>query len=149
MVEVISEWPELMKYVEKLKKFRSRFIEKAIHTYKADPSHFNTLIHGDMWANNLLVKFGIVNEEDLIFVDFQFSCWTSPAIDLHHFIHSSTCETVRHNHVDELIKFYYHQLVQLLLDFKYELGIPTLQQFKEQYRQKSFHGEIEKFFFNI
>ena len=64
-------------------------------------SGFNVLNHGDLWINNLMFK----NRTDEIrFLDFQLTHYSSPAIDLHYFITTSANVEVRRNHRDHLIQ---------------------------------------------
>lgn len=80
--------------------------------------------------------------ENMIFIDFQYSCFTSPAIDLHYFFNTSLQESLRPNRFDELIAFYHGQLVTYLTRLEYQKPIPNLDQFKQQYLEKSFFGML-------
>lgn len=79
--------------------------------------------------------------ENLIFIDFQYSCWTSPTIDLHYFLNNSIQESLRHERFDELIAFYHSNLVTILKQLQYKQHIPTWEQFKQQYIDKNFYGK--------
>lgn len=80
--------------------------------------------------------------ENMIFIDFQYSCFTSPAIDLHYFFNTSLQESLRPNRFDELIAFYHGHLVTYLTRLEYQKQIPNLDQFKRQYLDKSFYGNL-------
>lgn len=80
--------------------------------------------------------------ENMIFIDFQYSCFTSPAIDLHYFFNTSLQESLRPNRFDELIAFYHGHLVTYLTRLEYGKAIPNLDQFKQQYLDKSFYGKL-------
>lgn len=150
-MEVLSEWSDGDYYVKKLKRVRKNLMEKGAKAFAPDPNHFNTLIHGDMWVNNLMMKYANVTEtdeinpddleiENIIFIDFQYSCWTSPTIDLHYFFNNSLQESLRPGRFDELITFYHGHLTTSLEGLEYKQQIPTLEQFKQQYFEKSFYG---------
>lgn len=159
VIEVISSWPDFAKYTEKFKSLRSDFMERGRKVFDPLPTHFNTLIHGDMWINNLMTKYPNATEvngnaddrtpENIIFLDFQYSCWTSPAIDLHYFLNTSLVETLRLHHIKDLIEFYHKHLSAFLKQLNYQRHIPTLQQFHDQFMEKSFYGECSLLFFHI
>lgn len=107
------------------------------------------------WINNLMMKFaktpdgddqmegnGVEREvENMIFIDFQFSCWASPTIDLHVFLNSSLNESLRPSCFDDLIEFYHQHLADYLKCLGYNKHIPTLDEFKQQYNDRVFHGK--------
>lgn len=91
-----------------------------------------------------MVKFMNNSEdsiENMIFIDFQYSCWTSPTIDLHYFFNNSLEESLRPCRFDDLIAFYHEHLTAFLKQLRYKKEIPTLEQFKRQYLEKSFYGK--------
>lgn len=79
--------------------------------------------------------------EDMIFIDFQYACWTSPAIDLHYFLNTSLDESLRPDRFDDLIAYYHGHLEANLKRLGYKKSIPNLVQFQQQYREKNFYGE--------
>lgn len=147
-VEVIAKWPDFAAYTDKLRRLRDNLIEKGRKAFDTDPKHFNTLIHGDMWTNNLMMKYGNIGGEsgeqspieNMVYLDFQFSCWTSPAIDLHYFFNTSLQETLRENNINELIEFYHGHLANYLKRLNYPGHVPTLDEFQKQFLEKSFYG---------
>lgn len=136
--------PELAHLDTKLIKLRYKFIEKTCATLDADASQFNSLAHGDMWMNNLLLLRDNQTKsmKDVIFIDFQFSVWTSPAIDLQYLFNTSLEEDVRSNHIDELVAFYHEKLATHLKQLNFKKPIPTLQAFQKQFSAKSFFGKL-------
>lgn len=78
--------------------------------------------------------------ENVILVDFQYSCWTSPTIDLTYFLNTSLQKSLRPDRFDELIGFYHTHLSSCLKRLDYKKSIPNLDEFKKQYRDKSFYG---------
>jgi len=77
-----------------------------------------------------------------IFIDFQFSVWNSPAIDLHYFFSTSIQENLRLQHQTELVQFYYYKLVKALKKVNYSGKVPSLFEFQLQFRAKAFYGEL-------
>lgn len=144
--ELITSLPEFGHLRDKLSKLRSKFIERSYETLDPDPNHFNTLVHGDLWTNNFLLQYdGLIENvqlKNVVFIDFQYSCWTSPAIDLHYFLNSSLQEDVRSNHIDDLVEYYYNELTALLQKLDYKQFIPTLEKFQQEFLSKSFFGKF-------
>lgn len=89
-------------------------------------------------ASGGLVRYAPI--ENMVFLDFQYSCFTSPAIDLHYFFNMSLEESLRPNRFDELIEVYHTHLETYLKRFEYKRPIPTLDQFKQQYLDRMFFG---------
>lgn len=73
-------------------------------------------------------------------VDFQFSCWASPAVDLQYFLNTSLHESLRPDRFDELIAYYHEHLADFLKRLDYKQDIPTLGQFKVQFEDKLIYG---------
>lgn len=151
---MIAKWPDFAAHTDKLRRLRDNLMEKGRQAFDANPKHFNTMIHGDMWTNNLMMKYGNIDGEteqsmveNMVYLDFQFSCWTSPAIDLHYFFNTSLQETLRENYLNELIEFYHGQLANYLMRLNYLGHIPTLDEFQKQFLEKSFYGLLIDFLF--
>lgn len=155
LIESISVWPNSGQYLEKLRKLRTNVIERGCKMFDANPDHFNTLNHGDFWLNNIMVKqkeaiqcpeesgnIGrLTTIDDAVFIDFQDSCWSSPAIDLHYFLNTSLCECDRPRAFNELIDVYYAELTRMLNNLSYCKTIPTQQEFHEQFNARNFYGK--------
>lgn len=147
LIETISKWDNYEYYVEKLRKFRPNLVEKGRSAYDPSPNHFNTLIHGDIWKNNVMVAYNEDGQLDnAVLIDFQFNCWTSPAMDLHYFFNTSLNEDVRMNDLDELIQYYHGELVDALKRLGYQKHVPTLLEFHVQYAEKIFYGSYSTWF---
>lgn len=144
LIEVISEWSDFQQYAEKLTILRDDLIEKERQAFDVNLNHFNTLIHGDLWTNNVMIKYANDNKpENMILIDFQYSCWTSPTIDLQGFLNISLRESIRRNNLNELVEFYYNRLICYLNLLNYSKSIPTLQEFQQQFRKRSLHGKCQ------
>lgn len=146
VADIISNWPGFDKYATKLRRIRDDVMERGYRTYDVNENHFNTLVHDDIWTPNLMIKSSMTNDiekpfENLMFLDFQFSNWSSPAIDLYYFMNSSLCDSVRSNHSDELVRFYYEHLATDLKRLNFRKQIPTWPEFFKQYQQRNFYGK--------
>lgn len=157
LIEVIESWPEFSVYTAKLHRLRPHLVEKLRTVFDVNPNHFNTLIHGDMWINNLMMKLAKHSDEnngdafdqgveDTIFVDFQYSCWASPTIDLHFLFNISLHESLRPNSFDKLIEFYHEHLSNFLKCLGYKKHIPTLDEFMQQYLDRILYGKKRTYF---
>lgn len=66
--------------------------------------------------------------EDILLLDYQLSCFGSPALDLHYFF-----VTVAHKYIDKeydnFVYFYHKELVKNLKNLGYLKKIPTLREF--------------------
>lgn len=146
LIETISTWSDFVYYANKLRAFRLKLIENGQKTFDAYENEFNTLIHGDFWTNNIMLKFPKHNNNDknefdnVALIDFQFCCWTSPAIDLHYFFNTSLNENVRLYQQDELLEYYHKMLSSTLIQLNYRKYVPTLHEFRLQFIAKSFYG---------
>lgn len=148
VADVISEWPGFEEYATKLRRIRDEVVERGYQAYDVNPDHFNTLVHDDLWSTNLMIKSAKTNDlekpfENVIFIDFQFSVWSSPTIDLFYFMNSSLCDSLRPLCINNLVLFYYEHLVEYLKRLNYGKTIPTWPEFFQQYQQRRFCGGSE------
>lgn len=158
LIEQISTWNNYEYYTDKLRNFRSILIQRGQKVFDADPNQFNAIIHGDLWTNNIMLTYsdsgkpcrqqnqqlqqqqGNLQLDNVTFIDFQFSCWTSPTIDLHYLFNTSLCEDLRLYHQEELIQYYHKKLTTVLKRLNYQKHVPSLHEFQVQFLQKSFYG---------
>ncbi|XP_052846806.1 uncharacterized protein LOC128258872 [Drosophila gunungcola] len=117
-----NECPELGEhYAKKLKELQKRVM--------GELGEFNTLVHGDYWVNNVMLRYGEKKEPlDMTLIDFQFCSWSSPAVDLHYFFNTSVQSKIRFEQQDELIQYYHSVLVETLKDLNFAGYTPTLRQ---------------------
>lgn len=141
VVELISEWPDFAGYTEKLRKMRPQLIEMERKCFDAQPNDFNTLIHGDFWFTNIMLKYDADKLDNVALIDFQFNCWASPAIDLHYFLNTSVNEKLQMRHQPELIQYYHKKLTTMLKRLNYQKHIPNLLEFQVQFLSKSVWGK--------
>ncbi|XP_016980493.1 uncharacterized protein LOC108045621 [Drosophila rhopaloa] len=125
-----KECPELGEpYAKKLKELQKRVMEYSERVYDPQPGEFNTLVHGDYWVNNVMLRYGEQKEPlDMTLIDFQFCSWSSPAVDLHYFFNTSVQSAIRFEQQDALIQYYHSVLVETLKDLNFGGYTPTLRQ---------------------
>lgn len=147
MIEELSTWPDFKQYAVKLRRIRNDVVEKGCQMFDPNPNHFNTLNHGDVWMNNIMIKRSGDAEpfENVIFIDYQDSCWASPAIDLQYFLNTSLCESLRPDAFNELIYAYHEQLESTLSYLEYGQHIPTQVELIEQFNERNFYGDSHLF----
>lgn len=146
LVETVEGFKNFEYYAEKLRKLKPNLIEKGRCAFDVIPEHFNTLTHGDIWTNNIMVSYNDVNQLDNVaLIDFQFSCWASPTLDLHYLFNTSLAEDLRLFHQEELVQFYHKKLANALKRLNYQKRIPTLHEFHVQFLEKTFYGMLSVF----
>ena len=67
---------------------------------------WGVLCHGDLWINNLMFKYDNAQVKSVKLIDLQTVRYSSPVIDILHFIYSSTEKDLRDNHLDQLLEDY-------------------------------------------
>ncbi|XP_069690924.1 uncharacterized protein [Periplaneta americana] len=108
---------------------------------RRDENDFNVLTHGDLWINNMMFGYSKDNNSplDLRFVDYQVSNWTTPAVDIHYFLESSTCNDLL-NKTHILIEEYYITLEDTLTLFGYQHLLPRREEFIEQLNKRGIYA---------
>lgn len=142
LIDVLETWEDYDYYVQKLRKLQPVLLEKMSQAYDAIPHHFNTLIHSDIWKNNAMFLYDKSKDQptDVVLLDYQFTCWASPALDLQYFFNTSLEEDLRLHHQEELVQYYHGQLAAALEQYHYKKHIPTLHEFQVQYLEKAAYG---------
>ncbi|XP_033167217.1 uncharacterized protein LOC117145611 [Drosophila mauritiana] len=138
----VAQWPGYEKYAEKLKALVPIYMELGKRIFDISPGHINVLAHGDLWTNNVLVKYDKQTGEpiDVVIIDFQYTAWGSPALDLFYFMNSSLEFDLHQNHQEQLIAYYFSHFADTLKKLQYRSTIPSLHQFHQQLQQKKFYA---------
>lgn len=100
-----------------------------------------TICHGDSWLNNLMFRQnaeGLVDDVKLL--DLQVMRYTSPTIDLLHFLYSSTDTQCRDQYFDKLMGSYQEALMQSI-DEMAEPYLDSLEVRERIEHLKSLHTE--------
>ncbi|EDW84844.1 uncharacterized protein Dwil_GK12928 [Drosophila willistoni] len=138
----VSQWPGYEKYAEKLESLLPIYMELGKRVFDVTQSHINVLAHGDLWTNNVLVKYDKASGEplDVIIIDFQYSAWGSPAIDLFYFLNSSLQWDLHLHHQEDLIRYYFDIFSATLRKLRFNGNIPSLVRFRHQIQTKEFYA---------
>lgn len=146
ILELISTWPTFNVYTKKLQRLMPNLVKRARSAFEPSAGcGFNALIHGDLWTANVLFKHQSNTAVDLKLIDFQFSCWSSPAIDLHFLLNTSMRYEVHVNQLHELVRWYYSNLVTALTQLEYVNHIPTEDEFNADFKKRNIIGKFVRF----
>ncbi|KAJ8889654.1 hypothetical protein PR048_009155 [Dryococelus australis] len=103
----------LQKTLVALERYRGR-IFKLMSLFVQPSEPFSVISHGDFWINNMLFSYkkqgGEMAVQDVRFLDMQGARYCSPAVDILHFLYTSTFGEVRCRHHDELLRAYHESL---------------------------------------
>ncbi|XP_072393451.1 uncharacterized protein [Diabrotica undecimpunctata] len=98
---------------------------------------YGTLIHFDLWINNIMVNLKDGKSVGNKLVDFQVYNYGSPASDILFFFLTSLQGYVIKEHLDELIKHYHEHFVKCLQEFGCDTKLYTLESLLEELRLHS------------
>ncbi|XP_001847799.2 uncharacterized protein LOC6037948 [Culex quinquefasciatus] len=142
LIECASKWTNLdsdiVKKLRALKPVYKERLEKSLNQQCLDG--FKVMNHGDLWSNNMLFKYcPDGTPQDVIFVDYQLSCYTSPGVDLNYSLVNCPTFEVREKHRDGLIAEYHKTLTAVLKEAGYE-KIPSLADVKKEIQRMNFYS---------
>ncbi len=104
-------------------------------TKKLQPeSRFDTVVHGDLWLNNLMFHRDGGEEEQLKILDFGSSAYTHPAFDIIYFLYVNTDREFRRSHSEDLLRQYFEVYSRYLPDDDPELT--SFDKFKEELEER-------------
>ncbi|XP_017124031.1 uncharacterized protein LOC108143946 [Drosophila elegans] len=136
------------RYQAKIDRLVDNIMDYGERSTSHNPGDFLTLAHGDIWTTNVMFQYDDEGHPiNAILIDFQFSVWNSPAIDLHYFFSTSIDDNLRWKHQPELVQFYYHKLVESLKKLKYSRHIPSLFEFHLQFQARAFYAVFSSLIF--
>lgn len=109
LFNIVKKWShaeeEWIGIADKLEKLEHTIVAKGVQVYTRDDDEFNSFVHSDLWCNNLMFRNDNSSEAaDVLLLDYQLSCWGSPAIDLNFFLYGSVQGSVRRQWKMHLIK---------------------------------------------
>ncbi|TMW48479.1 hypothetical protein DOY81_006442 [Sarcophaga bullata] len=127
-------------YHDKLIKLKPHVVDYGTRAYNSNPKHFYTLCHGDLWVNNMMMLYDSQSPKnnkslkDVLLIDFQLCNWSSPAVDLHYFLHTSLEPSLQLDvhAIDGLVQCYHTTLASTLRMLNYNGYIPTLHELQVQ-----------------
>lgn len=134
--------PDLkQRYQAKINHLIDHVMDYGEKSTSVNPNDFVTLCHGDLWTTNVMFQYDEQGHpNNVILIDFQFSVWNSPAIDLHYLFSTAIQENLRWNRQPELVQFYYYKLKDYLTMLNYSAHIPSLFDFQKQFQNRAFYG---------
>ncbi|XP_017072701.1 uncharacterized protein LOC108108957 [Drosophila eugracilis] len=143
----INGQPELKKsYGQKLEKLHSQIMEIGAKIFEVGEQDLQTLNHGDCWTTNIMFQYDDAGKpETAVAIDFQFSNYTSPAIDLHYFFTTSLREEVQ-DLESQLIVDYYNALKASLEKLSYKGIFPSFKEFQQQFDSRRFMSLLSHLF---
>ncbi|XP_039962790.1 uncharacterized protein LOC120776326 [Bactrocera tryoni] len=116
--KVVAEWENFEEIANKMRSSVENFDAWAKRVMRPERCRFNVITHGDLWANNVLMKYAIVDgkrvPQDAVFVDFQLDFVGSCGYDLNFFLNTSVQLDVLKLHRYELLRHYYAHLKKTL-----------------------------------
>lgn len=109
--------PEEKEFADKIVLLGKTYVERMRECCEEDAAEpFGVMNHGDCWNNNMMYRYGVDKKKpnEMCLIDWQITQWCSPAMDLSHYIFSSTEKELRDEHYDDLLRVYYESLSVLL-----------------------------------
>ncbi|GJQ85188.1 putative vesicle docking protein [Trypoxylus dichotomus] len=91
-----------------------------------------TFVHGDLWVNNVLLKFENGKPVKHKMVDFQIIEYNSAANDVLFFLYSSVDLALLEDRVDEFLKMYHEYFVETLKKLDCDIAEYTYESFLEE-----------------
>jgi predicted transcriptional regulator len=111
---------------DNLEKIKDNFNESSSHATtrndKTFSSPFMSLVHNDMWTNNIMVKIVDGKTVGVKFVDYQIYEYSSLARDVIFFLFNSVQLPVIKEHCDHLLAYYHGQLIKYLKKLKCDVS---------------------------
>lgn len=102
---------------------------------------FQTIIHGDAWANNCMYIYHNGEAKEIALLDFQCSRVTSPAIDVSYAIYTGTRPDLRAQFLEDWLKLYHDQFSRDLVAFGYDpQQVYDYQEFRQDFRDLFGYG---------
>ncbi|XP_058119629.1 uncharacterized protein LOC131284812 [Anopheles ziemanni] len=127
--EELEKWDGYGKYAERLRNIQPTFIERGVGIYDGAKNGcaISVINHGDFHYNNMLFKLDNDHRvADVIFYDYQLSCWTTPAVDLLYFLYLVCDRETRETKRAELVQLYHQSFTDTLSRVGFMGTAPTL-----------------------
>lgn len=132
-IEFCKTRPDLQKVAKKLTNIQGSFFDRMSATCVRDEDDFNVILHGDLWANNVMFKYDDNGEiEDTILVDFQICNYGPPALDVTYCLYTSSDDAISEVDWEMLVQHYYDKLRDMLAKLNYSKKFLSLMEFNAQ-----------------
>lgn len=133
--------------VEEIKNFREK-LKKDVYTYIKNvltsiKEPMAVICHGDFCRNNILFKYENGKLVDSVFFDLATIRYGSPMLDFCFFFFLNCSEDSRKIHKEEYLRIYHDALTKASKGVK----VPSLEEFREEFRQKAIIGLLLCSFF--
>ncbi|KAH8353396.1 hypothetical protein KR084_010732 [Drosophila pseudotakahashii] len=103
---------------------------------------FTTLVHGDLWINNMMLKYGMTDEEGtpikVKIVDFQIAQYGSLVHDIIFLLFSSVDVNVLEDNYYNFLTLYYNAFIQTLRSVDVDTSNYTLEIFLEEVKRTAY-----------
>jgi hypothetical protein len=144
LANVVEKWPGFEEYADKIRGIIPKFWDRIVGNVKPVPGSLSVLNHGDFWVNNMMFHYcpETGKPDQIRFIDFQMSRYSTPALDLQYFIYSSLSEPVRYEYTEHLLEVYHTELRDTLKALGCDHHVYTIEQLKKEYEDASFYGLI-------
>jgi hypothetical protein len=141
---VVEKWSGFEEYGNKFRRLIPTSFDRMMEAAKPVSGSLSVLNHGDFWVNNMMFHYcpDTGKADDVRFVDFQISRYTSPVLDLLYFIYTSPSEDVRSEYTEFLLEEYHQELRYTLKVLGCEYHKFSIEQLKKEFEGKSFFGLI-------
>ncbi|KAG8362549.1 uncharacterized LOC105270012 [Fopius arisanus] len=101
---------------------------------ESSKSKTNVISHGDLWGNNLM--FNDADPPECKLVDFQLFRYSPVGHDLAQFLYLCASRELRDSKKEELLNYYWEQLLEKLGDVVVTRKIPTLEEVLQGYEEQ-------------
>ncbi|XP_063223191.1 uncharacterized protein LOC134531420 [Bacillus rossius redtenbacheri] len=149
IAKLVRQWPDGGEATAtKLLDLADTFCQRLRQQLSPEGNRLNVLIHGDLWTNNMLFKYNDVTGgvEDIRLVDFQLAMYSSCAIDLQYFIHTSPRDEVRVAHTEDILREYHRELSSTLQLLGQAGKAVTFRELMDEYERKGVYGFLISLF---
>lgn len=93
--------------IDQIQKLETKIYEIIREYVTHESDSFNVICHGDLWVNNIMFRNDFDGKIcDIKFFDLQAMRYSSPVIDILHFIYTSTKWSLRKNYLNQLLSIY-------------------------------------------
>ncbi|XP_037043490.1 uncharacterized protein LOC119079604 [Bradysia coprophila] len=131
--EFCKKQPGLEKLAEKFNIVKDTIYDRIAASCARDDNDLNVILHGDVWSNNIMFKYGDNGEvEDTVLVDFQICYYGPPVLDVTYCLYTSSHIDVSESDWDMLVQYYYEELRSTLAKLNYQKKVPSLTEFNVQ-----------------
>ncbi|KAH8361805.1 hypothetical protein KR200_000830, partial [Drosophila serrata] len=142
-IRYVKTKPDLnSRYGAKLENIVTNLMDYAARSVDVDEKDLQTLVHGDCWTTNVMYQYDDEgNPTTVLPIDFQFSTWTSPVVDLHYFFSTSLQTDIKERET-ELVQYHYYALKRTLEILNFTGVFPSLFEYQLQFEKRRFQSVI-------